>query len=116
MVYIVPDENLNLYFMTHADTEKHQNIMRHPKIALVVTDESRHETLQVQGSAEVLEDATTKQWILRAFTALPSTVAPWQPPVHQQGGAYSFIKITPKRMRMAQFRGEGEPIFTQIVP
>lgn len=55
-VYIINDEELNVYFITKEGTQKSQDIRDNPKVALAVYDEASQTTLQTVGSVSNVED------------------------------------------------------------
>ncbi len=54
IIYFYADEELNFYFLTPVDTNKHKNILKNQNVALAITDSQYYTTVQVMGTAEVL--------------------------------------------------------------
>jgi len=52
-VYYYPESANKVYILTKASTQKANNILAHPQVALTVSDSDRLQTLQIQGMAEV---------------------------------------------------------------
>jgi uncharacterized pyridoxamine 5'-phosphate oxidase family protein len=53
-VHMLVDDSLNVYFVTQRSSRKFQNIMRQPKVAMVIGTELDPRTVQIEGVAELL--------------------------------------------------------------
>lgn len=126
-IYFVPDEELNLYFMTKSDTVKAQNIENSDNdsaVAITVVDPEFPLTVQARGT--ISENNDPKYFgKLTELNALQKAGFHWPPPLSkiQSEGFLLFYKFTPTWLRIADFSetggGSSRPgtsLFHQIIP
>jgi uncharacterized pyridoxamine 5'-phosphate oxidase family protein len=104
-IYFIPDDDLNLYFITRAKTKKYQNINLHPIVAITAYDEQTQTTVQASGhisqvpAREVTEVALEKLSVIQ-----PKGDINWKPPfikVHK--GDWMVLKFNPNYMQYANY-------------
>ncbi len=113
------DDDLNIYFATHADSQKIQNLREHPKASVAIWS---HGALFVQADvvAEIIEDTEKVKHVLDMLAERASDHDDFWPPVFRiKGDGYAVVKLTPTRMRamdlsITTMRQESQP-FTQII-
>lgn len=117
MVYVM-DKDLNFYFVTYQHTLKAQNLLKNPQCSFVVWEFLKM-SVQVSGSAEVVEDEAQKSWVVDAFgDAATKDPNFWAPIFRIKRGDYVVFKIKPTWMRVLDLthntvRQEESP-FTEI--
>ncbi|MBP6926093.1 MAG: pyridoxamine 5'-phosphate oxidase family protein [Candidatus Pacebacteria bacterium] len=102
-VYYIVDEDGTMYFNTHQDSAKLQNIIRDPQIAFTAFSREPAMTLQVRGDAHVIDDISS---IESLYTELLHRIfqSDTVPPVLKMGGSrMELVKITPTWMRLGSF-------------
>lgn len=106
VVYYAADKNNFIYIVTKSKTEKAQNIIYHPLVALTIYDTSSMQTLQIEGIARVESDPhiTKKvyQTILRPRFANGHAELP--PVLHMPAGNYEVIVIKTIRYKFADYK------------
>lgn len=116
-IYFVTDADLNFFFITKENTEKHNNLQQNPKAALAVYDAKSQTTLQVAGKASLDKDP---QNFMNVFTQIlkisMDSSEGANPPVSKlKAGEYRLYKLSPERIKMAEYtkpeRGDLEDIF-----
>ena len=119
LLYAV-DDDLNMYFATHDDSQKAKNLMQNPLANFVVWE---HDRVMVQADvvAEVVEDEKKKGDILdRLADAATDSHDFWPPVFRIKGGAYVIFKLTPSWMRVLDLSvktmRQSDPPFTDIIP
>ena len=90
-VYYIVDEDGTMYFNTHQDSAKLQNIIRDPQIAFTAFSREPAMTLQVRGDAHVIDDISSieslyTELLHRTWMRLGSFS-------HNQNGADSYTII-----------------------
>lgn len=117
MVYL-PDENLDLYFVTFRQSYKAQNLFKHPYCAFTVWEFGQ---MSVQGSGQATEvtDPEKITWAMDTF-ADRATEDPnfWAPIFRIHKGDYVVFRISPSWLRALDLthntvRQEESP-FTEI--
>lgn len=61
IVYFYADEELNFYFLTPYDTNKHKNLLKDFNLALAVGGGQQYTTIQVRGTASLLEKGSEEE-------------------------------------------------------
>lgn len=116
-VYYIVDTDGTMYFNTHRDSMKLQNIIRDPQIAFTAFSQEPAMTLQVRGDAHVIDDISS---IESLYTELLHRIFEngTVPPVLKMGGSQmELVKITPTWMRLGSFSNSqnGTDPYTIIV-
>lgn len=138
-VYIWAKADLTCYFGTKVESEKCENILHNPNVALTISNGTTLETLQLSGTASVLTDATEVRDAMESFRALAereqvkwkshtteatrgilhSDISHWVPPVGQIGrGAQAYIRVKPTRVRFRRYDADwqtGKPFTEYLV-
>lgn len=105
-VFYFTDESLNFYFMTKDSTVKYKNMQKNNKVALVVSDQTSLQTVQVEGVVKEVDHADEiiaiseklieiSEKSSRSWEALPISKI--------KRGAFAFFKITPTSIRWIDF-------------
>lgn len=104
-IYFMVDADLNIYFVTKEGTAKAQNILRHPQVAFAVYEAATQKTVQINGTAERIEDVSRFDQVFRHILGASSgTSESPTPPVSKiSGGEYVLFCITPKTIRLAEY-------------
>jgi general stress protein 26 len=106
-IYYTTDESPEpeILFITKTDTGIYIDIRNNPAVALVITDEAKLTTLQLEGNAiELTDDAHIDRTIkkMNDKSAHPSY---WPPPiVKMKRGDFVVLKISPKDVRLNDYR------------
>ncbi len=111
-VYFAVDKDLNIYFLTKADTGKYKNIMKNPMVAFAVASENPAGTVQLKGKAEVVTDADLQRDLFPKIIEHAKSRTGF-PPIEQYSktGEAMFFKVTPTWARFFDFEVEDK---TQI--
>lgn len=106
VVYYAADKNNLIYIVTKSQTEKAQNIIFHPLVALTIYDTSSMQTLQIEGVAQIESDPRiTKnvyQTILRP--RFSNGHAELSPVLHLSAGDYEVIVVKTIRYKFADYK------------
>lgn len=118
MVYII-DEDLNIYFVTHADSRKVQNLAENPQVGLAIWQNGQSMLVQANGKASVVEEAHTKNWVMDCFADFTTNdINFWAPILRMQGKEYIVFRITLDWMRTLDMTrntvSQDESPFTEI--
>jgi uncharacterized pyridoxamine 5'-phosphate oxidase family protein len=128
-VYFGVDESFHLFFPTGTDSRKYKNLMKHPRVALSITDERQQVTLQMEGEAtlikKVRKDSKAAKLLTEVLTPgifeiLKLMKDPLPPVLKIPNGELALFKVTVDWMRWADFnqlssQDEGD-YFLQILP
>ena len=94
-VYVGVDNHFNLYFTTKSQTQKSKNIKSNPEVSVVIINEPKQETIQLQGVAEVITNAAEAQAASHAIGSVSIKSEDWLPPIAKlHAGDYELFKIT----------------------
>lgn len=104
-IYFVVDPNLNVYFMTKERTTKFRNLQQNPKAALAIYEAVSQSTVQIVGSAELVEDTSRINDIFRRVLAVTAETSESHiPPVSKiVAGEHKCFCIKPKTLRLAEY-------------
>lgn len=115
-IYYAFDEDLNIYFITRTESRKYINIKNNPNVAFVVGTETPPQTLQIEGTASVLERPEDFSFLFSDLVKM-TVERHFVPPITQMtnSGDVFFMKITPTWVRLGNFeiRRNGE-MFEEI--
>lgn len=93
------DDQMNIYFATHANTHKAQALSREPRISFSVWEQHH---LLVQGSGNV-HKITDEQEVSEALDLLANSAISiedfWPPVLQLEPDIYAVFKITPTQMQ-----------------
>src|SRR3989338_7103029 len=102
-VYFAFDEDYNIYFVTREGSRKYKNLLQNKKIAFVTATENPPQTLQLEGTAEVIHDPEEQKRLFEELVGLASAKH-FSPPISQiDEGGIQFIKISPAWIRFGNF-------------
>lgn len=106
--YVVSDSNLNVYFLTHASSNKYRNLVANSAVALTVFDDYQQTTVQIAGTIDELEIGEEHDIVFRKISHLhPPGQFAWNPPVSKiHDGEVVLLKITPKAMRLSSYKAD----------
>ena len=103
-VYYTTDESLNIYFITPVNCRKYFNIQSNNKVSFVVGTENPPQTVQVDGTAEVVTDQNTINTVTaNYYAALVKNNQPIPVTKLDVTGGLVVYKITPRWMRWSDF-------------
>lgn len=117
MLYTI-DDDLNFYFGTHKDSYKIKNLLKNPKISLVVWKFGEIQ-VQANGTTTPLEDPNEQIKIMDQLADSATKDTDFWPPLFRiKGDDYIIMKIKPNWMRVLDLtnntvRQEDDP-FTDI--
>ncbi len=115
-IYYAFDEDLNIYFITRTQSRKFLNIEKNPHVAFVVGTETPPQTLQIEGTASILERPEDFSFLFSDLVKI-AVERHFVPPITQMtnSGDVFFMKITPNWVRLGNFeiRRKGE-LFEEI--
>lgn len=124
-VYYVADKRLRLYFMTRVNSRKFRNLAAHPRVSMVVTDESQLVTVQLTGTAKRVERLREDNHIMFRLWVDNYKNPSWPPPAVRlfEKGAFAelaIVRVTPKTMTFARFKklnnDRYQSFFQQVMP
>lgn len=120
-VYITFDQELNIYFVTRKETRKSRNLHDNNQIAIAIHNAASQTTLQAEGTAIEVTDASKMQWVFNDIWHTATQVAPAnQPPQAQLMGAGDYVvyKLSTPSLRLASYAQQSsanpEQIFSVI--
>lgn len=100
--YIMMDNFI--YFMTKSGTKKAENLITYHNVAFTVYDQQTLQTVQIQGAAEIEQDATITDTVATTIGALQSkTLGKQQPPITKLSGQANVYKITPSKISFIDY-------------
>jgi len=105
-VFIVADEQLNLYFITRSRTKKYEAIKNDHNVAVTITDLHAQQSMTATGPVtEVTADGTIFEAIFKKLSTIkPPGNDSWLPPIIKlQSGEYVIFQIVPDEMQFAEF-------------
>lgn len=115
-IYYAFDEDLNIYFITRTKSRKYTNIEKNPHVAFVVGTENPPQTLQIEGTASLLERPEDFAFLFSDLVKM-AVERHFVPPITQMtnSGDVFFMKIAPTWVRLGNFeiRRKGE-MFEEI--
>lgn len=116
LIYYAFDQDLNIYFITRTQSRKFENIKKNPHVAFVVGTENPPQTLQIEGTASILERPDDLAFLFTDLVRM-AVERHFVPPITQMtsSGDVLFMKITPNWVRLGNFeiRRKGE-LFEEI--
>jgi general stress protein 26 len=121
VIYFVPDEDLNFYFITKSDTKKSQNLEKNNNAALTIVDPHSPKTIQATGTVEELEESEKYKKIMDKIAEenAKGNGFYWPPPLSKldSKGDLVLYKFQPDWLRYADFtKSTKESIFYDIIP
>lgn len=117
LLYAV-DDDLSLYFFTHKNSRKSQNILSNPHVSAYIWKEQKL-GVQLDGTVAQVTDETMQAEVMdKLADAATEDEHFWPPIFHIQGGEYIIFKFTPEWLRVLDLeiktvRSEKQP-FTEI--
>ena len=107
IIYICTDpEQPMVYFVTKQETKKYQNLRDRHNVSLTIVSPSENSTLQAEGKAFEIEDATTINMVMEKITLGNISAKDWLPPIAKlHAGAYVIVGVELTHARLAQFKG-----------
>jgi nitroimidazol reductase NimA-like FMN-containing flavoprotein (pyridoxamine 5'-phosphate oxidase superfamily) len=98
MLYAV-DDDLNLYFATHAESYKSKNAQENPVISVSVWEHQKM-LIQLDGDVETITNPDEQAKVLDMLADASTKEEDFWPPVFRiKGGDYAVFKIKPTWMR-----------------
>ncbi len=120
LVFYVTDDDFYLYLVINQDSRKMQNIAKNNHVALVIGQENKPMSMQVVGTAEILEDSEKKDIVAKQYLDIAKASNPnspnWPPIMKIRTLTdFVFLKITIDWCKFSDFQGseaytiEGNP-------
>lgn len=105
VVYYLPDEKLNLYFLTREGTRLYDNVVHSSYICVTSFNSLNQSTLQACGYCKRLTDPREINSIAGKILEISNTTSLQKlPPVTKlSAGLYAGFKIEPQQLRMASY-------------
>ena len=119
VVYFSITSRLHLYFVTKTDTTKHRNLQTNPQVAAVVYDTAAQKTVQIKGTARILNDPQKLQTALELMVqySRDSASISTLPISRLDAGQYVLYQIIPKVIRFGDFKyTPTEEIYQSVMP
>ena len=94
------------YFMTKLGTRKADSMMGNQHVAFTVFDETKLQTIQIQGIVELIDDEVKKRFVMTALTH-PRTYEDGShkiPVMRMSNGDFVIFRIVPTRFQFTDFR------------
>lgn len=113
VVYFSCDaEKFTLYFATKNQTVKYQNIQENAQVSVVFVNEEIQTTIQLQGTAMLVEDSKEAVAAAEAFNKIVRKTDDWKLPLDKlPAGGYELCKVEVGYARLTGFgdtREDGE--------
>lgn len=115
------DDDFNFYFITRRQSRKLQNILKNPKVSIVVgTHSDAFETAQIEGTATVIENPD--RFVVSYLTKTIKLDEPqWWPLFKIRGADYVFVHVKAEWLRWLDLDRTGYPEkydenFEQVIP
>lgn len=104
-IYFVTDDNLNVYFLSKAETQKIKNIQDNNKIMLVAFEAKTQTNVQISGSAYEEKDGPSLQNIFKEILEVTRNTSNAEvPPISKLfAGAYVVYKIKPAQINYSVY-------------
>lgn len=107
-MYIVSDDNLNVYFMTKRETQKYKNIINNPGVAFTSHNEAGLSTLQIIGDAYPIDpNIDDNKLIYHLFEGVRDKIANYALPISKLGaGDYEIFKVNADHALLTEYKQE----------
>lgn len=118
-VYFAGDDSFSIYFVTHADTRKWEDMQTNLHAAFVVSDEKVPQTLQIEGTLiNLTKTALIDPALVDLTIVLLSNTTYFAPITRFSPADMVFLKLTPDWIRWGDFsKGNGTTeILKEILP
>ncbi|MES2437020.1 MAG: pyridoxamine 5'-phosphate oxidase family protein [Patescibacteria group bacterium] len=104
-IYYICDEYFNIYFTTVVNTKKHQNIASGSKVAFTVGKTKPPQTVQIEGSAEIVSDENTINALAALYIDIATENTHYPVPLTKLDWEKGVVmyKITPTRLKWSDF-------------
>ena len=119
VIYYTSTSQLNVFFVTKANTQKARNIKTNPLVALTVFEAANQATLAINGTAEEVDDPERLNSALEIMTgnAKKSSDTEVLPISRLDAGNYVLYKITPTKTSLTQYKyTDQEHMTTYVLP
>ncbi|HEU5187038.1 MAG TPA: pyridoxamine 5'-phosphate oxidase family protein [Candidatus Saccharimonadales bacterium] len=94
-----------LYFVTKTDTQKFQNILDNPEVAITIVDAAENSSLQASGRASVVKDVAYIDTVMAKMAVIYAQGSDWLPPITKiRAGAYQMIGVKLTQARLAHYK------------
>ncbi len=115
-IYYVADEDMSIYFATPVNSQKHENIQVHNKVAFTVATINPPQTVQLEGSAEVVVDENTIKAVTANYYDIASSNKHSEIPITKLNldNGLVIYRINPRSMRWSDFSKKDNPV-TRII-
>lgn len=107
-MYIVSDEQLNVYFLTKISTRKYSNLINNPSVAFTCHNENNLETLQMIGEAAPIDPAVDDNGkIYHLFESIREKIVNYSLPISKiDAGEYVIFKVSVDHALLTQYKLE----------
>jgi general stress protein 26 len=107
-IFFSVNNEFQLFFSTRRDSQKYKNIAANPAVSVVVSNLELMVTVQIEGTATEVTDATELQQFMDTMLKISmerSQMERWMAPVHLlKNGDFVVMKVSPQWMRVGDFR------------
>ncbi len=116
LIYFALNEALEICFFAPQNTQKSQNILKNPKVAMVLQDVAGQKSLQMNGVATKIEDVEENRTTFNLLVKALSGKVDWPPPAGKiESGEMNLFKIQITWARLGDFRGHDEEHFRVLI-
>jgi general stress protein 26 len=121
IIYFLPDEELNFYFLTKSDTKKSKNLERNNRAALTIVDPKSPRTIQATGEVSEIEEPEMYTKIMEKIAEenAKGNSFYWPPPLSKldSEGDLILYRFQPDWLRYADFtESTSENVFYDVIP
>lgn len=125
-VFFLVEDDFTLFFVTTGGTKKIRDIRKNPRVAVVFGAEDSPDTVQIEGTATILEGAESLPIITKVTEIASSMRYHWPPIARLSSDHLVAVKVVPEWMRWLDLRptaknasiseSELEMQYVQILP
>lgn len=117
VIYFVVNRQFDIWFLTRAETRKHDNLTRNPLVMMAVYEAETQTVIQITGKAEEITDSYDVNGVAGAvLKASLRAKSPGILPMTKlaDGGPYVAFHIKPSQVRMAVYARPDSGIDTDL--
>lgn len=109
------DGDLNVLFLTHADSAKAKGLAKNNSVAFVVSDLSNPMTLQVTGKAEIIDSVEQKIGLVKGLSEEIYLENSYLAPLLKMPkGQINAYRVIAESCKLSDFRSVGEPVYYEL--
>ena len=105
VVFYTVNDDFSIQFATKTETQKFKNIEQNGQVAFVCYDETTQTSLQLSGTAEIIQDPAEEEKAIHNMHQLSETTSTSNLPPAEKlyAGAYRAVRIVPRVIKLAVF-------------